>query len=446
MTRQDVREIWERTQPVRQRLATWPAKRWFQMIVATLLTLAHLFAFAHAGKTRLGIPFDLAPGAHLEFADPNADALGPVPRQPAKWSRLVVSRYDTQHYVSFALRGLSSCPTDPTQPDVARGYLNCSLGWLPAYGVVGGLVSDATGLEPDVALTLVSVLSAIMLNFLWLCPTMVSRIGRFETYALVIAWNCYPGAWSLVAPVTESLTLVIGIGAFIMLCKQRWWWASFLVGASTAFRIPTAGFAFAMGCALLLAAYEQRKVGAKRWWMPILAASLCGWGQFLEMAVFQWKLHNWHAFFDARFAFGDKSRWDRLIDVTYYLRGFQSQCGDMIVFMSVITMTVLGARRALAGFKRVEGLFLIISSVFTVVVSIMGASQYWGITRYMMLCPLAFMSAANVAKRHRVLFVMWLLFCVSIYWHFELCNYVTQGDRAACPVLGRMELSMPWKS
>jgi len=96
----------------------------------------------------------------IAFTDPKAPALGPIPRQPPNWSRLVVSRFDAQHYIGTALRGLSACPTDPAKAD-GYIYLQCGLGWLPAYGAAGGVVSDVTGLEPDYALTLLSVLCAI---------------------------------------------------------------------------------------------------------------------------------------------------------------------------------------------------------------------------------------------------------------------------------------------
>src|SRR5262249_53491184 len=147
------------------------AKRWFAVVVATALALAHLAAFVDAAHTHLHIPFNNAPGAHLQFIDPMVDSLGSQPRQPPHWSRLAVSRFDAQHYIGFALRGLSACPTDPTKSNRGHAYLSCGLAWMPDYGVVGGWISRITHLEPDVVLVAMSVLCAIILNLLWVCPT-----------------------------------------------------------------------------------------------------------------------------------------------------------------------------------------------------------------------------------------------------------------------------------
>ena len=85
-----------------------------------------------------------------------------------------------------------------------------------------------------------------------------------------------------------------------------------------------------------------------------------------------------------------------------------------------------------------------IASVITTVLAVAAAFQYWGLTRYMMLCPLPFLGAGVLGRHHRAAFVLWLVVCVAFYWHLELCSYITQGNPAACPCLGRLELSMPW--
>jgi hypothetical protein len=432
------------SRPWHDRIATWATWRSVKLAIATALALAHLLVIWRAGESRLQLPFNNAPGEHLAYTNPLAHSLGSIPRQPPNWSRLIVSRFDSQHYIGFALRGLSSCPTDPKNTQKGWGYLNCGLGWLPAYGEAGGVVSAVTGLEPDVALVLISVVCAIIINLLWICPTLIRRIGLFEAYAVLLAWNCYPAAWNLVIPTTEPVVLALAIGGFVMLANERWVWAAFLIGACTALRIPTASYAFALGCALLLAAWDRRRANTPQWWRPLLAVPLCGWGQFVTMAVFQIKLGNWHAFFDARFAFGDHNRLDRLFDITYFVRGFQSQCADMVIYLGLISIMVLTWRRTLANFNRTERTFIVVSSVITAVLAVAAAFQYWGLTRYMMLCPLPFLGAGVLGKHHRAVFVVWLVVCVAVYWHLELCSYITQGNATACPCLGKLELSMPW--
>lgn len=426
------------------RLASWAPRRSFKLAVATSFALVHLLVIGHAGKARLNLPFNNAPGWHLAYSDPNADSLGPIPRQPANWSRLIVSRFDSQHYIGFALRGISSCPKDPAQANHGWGYLRCGLGWLPAYGVAGGMISDVTGLEPDVSLVLLSVLCAIIVNLLWISPTLIKRLGLFEAYMVLIAWNCYAGAWNLVIPTTEPVVLALAVGGFIALANERWVLSAILIGACTSLRIPTASYAFALGCCLLFAAWERYRKRTPQWWRPLLAVPFCGWGQFVTMGVFQAKLHNWHAFFDARFAFGDHNRLERLFDITYFVRGFASQCADMVIYLGLIGIMVLTWRPVLARFDRTQRVFIVIASVITTVLAVAAAYQHWGLTRYMMLCPLPFLCMGTFARRHRAAFILWLVVSCSIYWNFEVCSYVTQGNPTACPCLGKLELSMPW--
>jgi hypothetical protein len=433
----------------RKRIAELAAKyatvRWVQLAICVALAAGHLLAFSRAGHTRLNVPFDLAPGAHVQFTDPNAGALNGFPRQPPKWSRLVVSRMDAQHYIGTALRGLYACPKDPKKAN-GNAYLACGLGWLPGYGEVGSVAMKVTGLEADFALVLVSTVCAIILNLLWICPTMVRRIGLLQAYGVLLAWNCYPGAFYLVTPLVEAMVMALTVGGFVALAKERWVLAALLVGASTALRLPTVAGGFALGCCLLFAAWQRYRVRKAQWWRPLIAIPLCGWGQFLTFLVFQIKLGNWHAYFDARWTFGDKNRVGRIFDLTYFLKGFRSQNADMIVYIALIAITVLTWRRALAGFTSIERMFIVISSVITFVISIAAPIEYWGITRYMMLGILPFLGMGVLAKHHRGLFVMWLVLSVAIYWNFELCNYITQGDPVACPCSGRNEMHLPWAS
>jgi hypothetical protein len=429
---------------VREQLAVWATRRSFKIAVATLFAVVQLWVVAQAGKDRLNLPIDTAPGLHLEFKNPMANSLGAIPREPPEWSRLIWSRWDSQHYIGFALRGLSACPTDPALANHGWGYADCGLAWLPAYGVAGGVVSHVTGVEPDVALILISVVCAIIGNLLWISPELIKRVGLFQAYMILVAWNCYAAAWNLVIPTTEPVVIALALGGFVALMNERWIWAGVLIGASTALRIPTASYAFALGCAYLFAAWDRYRLKKPQWWKPLVAVPLCGWGQLATMIVLQWKLHNWHAFFDARFAFGDKNRLGRLFDIKYFVAGFQSQCADMVIYLGLISIMLLMWRPVLAKFGRTERVFIVISSVITTLLAVAGAMHYWGLTRYMMLCPLAFLCMGEFAKRHRAAFVLWLIVSCAIYWNFEVCSYVTQGNPVLCPCLGRIELSMPW--
>ncbi len=420
------------------------ATLWFRIGIAVLLAVIHVAVFAKAGHDRLKLDFNSYPDEAPYFSNPDAPATRGYPRQPHRWSRLVVSRLDAQHYIGTAVRGLSACPTDPKSPDYM--YLDCGLGWLPAWGVIGGAVAEVTHTADDEALMFLSILAAIALNLVWTSDVLVQRLGRGVAWATLIGFNVYPGGFYLVTPYTESITIVLAMGGFVALAKERWVLSAFLVGASTAFRLSAFSYAVAIGCALLAAAWDRRKAGTEKWWRPLLGLPLCGWGQLMTMLVLQIMLGDWRAFLRARAAFGDQHNWGRLVDITYYVRGFAGQNLDGVFLVAMVAIMALTARGVLRRFTNPEGTFIVVASAVTLVLSVVAPLQYWGITRYLMLCPLAFFGIGLMARRHFALFALWLVLCAAVYWHVELCDYITQGNPTLCPCLGRMEFGMPFGS
>jgi hypothetical protein len=416
----------------------------FRLAIASLLLVFHLAAFVRAGHSRLGVEFNSTPDEAPYFSDPDAPATQGYPRQPHRWSRLVVSRLDAQHYIGTAERGLSACPKDPSSPDGA--YLDCGLGWLPAWGTIGGVVADATHMASDKALMFLSIVAALALNLMWTSPILVKRLGRGVAWATLIGFNIYPSAFYLVTPYSEAATLALAIGGFIALANERWVIAALLVGASTAFDTPALAFAIALGCALLFAAYRRREQKLEDWWRPLLGLPLCFWGQLATMLVLQIVLGDWSAFLRARHAFGATHEWGRLFDVTYYVKGLAGQDMDVVFLLAFVTIIALTARELLKKFTSVENVFLVVASGVTIVLSIIAVPQYWGITRYLMLCPMAFFGIGLMARKYTVLFVLWCVLCLAFYWHVELCDYITQGNSTVCPCLGRIEFGMPFGS
>ena len=356
----------------------------------------------------------------------------------------MVSRFDAQHYIGTSLRGVTACPTDASAPDLA--YLDCGLGWLPAYGVVGGGVSQVTGLPDDVTLVILSVIAAIALNLLWISSTMIKRIGKLGAYGTLIAFNIYPSAFYLVTPYTEAATVAFAIGGFVALMNERWILSAILIGASTSLRVLAASFTVALGCALLVTAWQRRAAGVRQWWRPLVAIPLAGWGQLATMLMLKIYVGDAWAFFRARDAFGDEHDWSRLTDMTYYVKGFAAQNMELVILGGIVAIMVLTGREVLRKFGKPEQTFLIVTTALTLILGVVAPLHYWGITRYMMLCPFAFLCIGAMAQRQTALFVMWLALCALFYWHVELCSYITQGDPRLCPCLGRMELWMPFAS
>ena len=428
----------------RARLGELATRRWFRIACAALLVVLHLALFAKGGRERLGLGFDTHPDEAPYFSNPDAPALAAGPRQPHRWSRLLVSRFDAQHYIGTSVRGLTACPTDPGAPDSA--YLDCGLGWLPAWGMLGGTVSLVTHAADDEVLMGLSILAALILNFLWTSPILVARIGRGAAWAALLGFNLYPSAFYLVTPYAEAATLALALGGFLALCSERWLLAAFLVGAATALSTSALAFAIALGCALGFAAWQRRREGTSAWWRPLLALPLCAWGQLVTMLALQLALGDGRAFLRARAAFGSTHAWGRLFDVTYYVKGLASQNMDVVWLVAVVAILAFTARRLLEKFSSVEGVFLIAASVFTIILAIVTPPQYWGITRGLMLCPMVFLGAGLMARQHTLMFVLWCVLCGAFYWHVELCGYLTQGDAQACPCLGRIEIAMPFGS
>ncbi|HEY0254494.1 MAG TPA: hypothetical protein VGC41_23360, partial [Kofleriaceae bacterium] len=417
---------------------------WFRLAIAALLAALHLWAFAHAAHTRLHEDFNVAPDEAPYFSDPDAPMVRGYPRQPHRWSRMVVSRLDAQHYIGTSVRGLTACPKDPHAPD--GKYLDCGLGWLPAWGTIGGIVSNVTGISDDKVLMYLSIIASFFLCFAWTSLPIVSRVGRDVAWATMIGFNAYPSGFYVVTPYTEAITIACAMVGFVFLCRKRWVWAAFFVGASTAFRLQAVAFAVGIGSALLVAAWQKRKAKEADWWKPLLGLPLAGWGQIATMLSLQIALGDWRAFLRARHAFGDAHNWGRLTDITYYVKGFAGQDMDVVFLVAFIAIIALTYKELVKKFDSVENTFLIVSSLVTIVLSVVAPLVYWGITRYLMLCPMAFFGIGVLWKQHRALFVVWVILCLAFYWHIELCGYIAQGNPQICPCLGKMEFTMPFGS
>jgi hypothetical protein len=417
----------------------------FRIAVATLLAAMHLFLFALAGRSRLDLPFNSAPGQAPYFSDPDAPDLGGYPRQPHHWSRLVVSRWDSEHYIGFALRGLTSCPDKPTADETMTdyAYMQCGLGWFPAYGMIAGTISSPFDLPVDVVLVFLSVFAAIVANLLWTSKTFVDRIGRPEAYMTLIAFNLFPSAFYLVTPYTESATLALVLGGFIALTRKRYVVSALLVGASTGLRAGAASFGVGLGAALLMAAWQACKRGDPKWWRPIAAAPLCGWGLIAQFVALQIAVGDWSAYFRARDMFGDERDWSRIFDPVFYLKGFTAQHMDSVMLVGGIALVALGGRAVVKRFAAPEAMFIVVASIVGAVLGMVAPHDYWGLNRYLLVCPIIFLSAGMIARRHTAVFVLWLLVCMFIYWHVELCSYVAHGRSDICPCLGRMEWWAP---
>lgn len=420
-------------------------KTWFRGAVAVALVIGHLVAFTIAGHQRLGTGFNSAPGEAPYYSDPDAHALMQAPRQPHHWSRLIVSRWDAQHYIGFAVRGLYACPKGGTGPQ----FVACGLAWMPTLGLLARPIADTTGAPADYVLLLFSLIAAFVINFLWTSKTLVSRLGLGQAWGALIAFNLFASAFYVVTPYAEACVFACMLGAFICLANGWWFRGAALIGAATALRPTAMGFAVGFGCAALLAAWNARKAGTPRWWLPAAAIPLAAWGQLLMMIVFAVELGDARAYVHAQLAFAGQSgglHFHRFFEASWWLHSFSAQHMDGVILFGSIGLVALTARELWAKLPRVEMTFLAVTSAVMAFLPLSAVNGYWGFNRYLMLCPIIFFAAGELAVRRREVYILWLVVCVLIYWNLEMCSYIAQGDPRICPCMGQMQFAMPFAS
>jgi hypothetical protein len=431
----------------RERVTTLARTSQFRVAISAFFVVLHLLAFSKAGEDRLDLPFNSAPGESPYYSNPDASVVGGYPRQPHHWSRLIVSRWDSEIYQSFALRGMTACPEEPgpdeTQTD--QRYMECGLAWFPAFGEIAGTIAEPFNWPVDLVLFFMALVAAITVNLLWTSDTMIARLGLADTYLTLLAFNLFPTAFYLVAPYTEGTTLALVLGGFVCIANDRWIYAGILVGAATGLRGAAVAFAVGFGIAALVAAWQRYKVG-KPWWRPIAGAALSGWGLIATLIVLQVCVGDWTAFMRARRMFGDDYSFGRLIDPIFYLRGFTGQHMDSVMLLGSAAIVALMWKHVRKLFKTPELTFFAASSAIGIALAIAAVHEYWGINRYLLSCPIIFLCTGQMARRHMAVFVMWLILCFAIYWQVELCSYISHGRPDVCPCLGRVEWWAPIRS
>lgn len=418
---------------------------WFRAAVALALVIAHLVAFDIAGHRRLGVPFNSAPGEAPYYSDPDSRELMAPPRQPHHWSRLIVSRWDAQHYIGFAIRGMYACK------EGTHGYalVHCGVAWMPTLGLLARPVADTTGAPADYVVLLFALIAALVLNFLWTSKTIVKRLGLLEAYGALLAFNMFASAFYIVTPYNEPIVVACTLGAYICLANRWWFRSSALIGAATAFRPTALGFVLGFGCAALVAAWEARKAGEKRWWWPLASCVIAGWGQLVMMVLFWVDIGDAKAYVHAQLEFGGRDpgfHLHRFIEPTFWFNSISTQHMDGITFIGAVTLVALGARSLAKKLPRAELVFLAAASLLMAFLPMSTVDGYWGWNRYFMLCPIIFFAAGEVLRSNRGMYILWAVISLFMYWHVEMCSYIAHGNKQICPCLGKNEWTMPYQS
>jgi hypothetical protein len=192
---------------MRENLARVAQRVPFRICVAFLFIVAHLLLAKSMG-TRYGLPFNAEPGERPAFNDPSVEMV------PSHWNRLVVSRWDSQHYIDLALRGHSQCPRTGLPTPMTPILYRCQLNFWPGYPFLGWLASFGGRFPVDYALLAISLIASFAFLFMWTGPTMVNALGVAGTYASLLAVNAHASGFALVTIQTEPCLLAFTLGSF----------------------------------------------------------------------------------------------------------------------------------------------------------------------------------------------------------------------------------------
>src|SRR5437868_10159846 len=155
------------------------AQRWpFRLAVAGAFLLFHIFTVVSFAQDRFQLPFNAHPGDPPVFYAPAVEYIS------HNWDRLVVSRWDSAHYISLVLRGYSQCPAHE-EPELEAIH-HCNLNFYPGYAALGWLVKTATHLPADVSPLVLALVWSFVFLFLWTDPVIVRALGLNATYVSLL--------------------------------------------------------------------------------------------------------------------------------------------------------------------------------------------------------------------------------------------------------------------
>jgi hypothetical protein len=362
--------------------------RWFRLSVAVLFLALHVWAIRLAGDERLHQPFNAAPTQAVTLPTPQS-------LTPSGWNRLLVSRWDAQHYIDLELRGYSACPPeDLRHAHFRNAFPRCAFSFYPGYGWLGAAVRDVVPQIPaDYALWYVSLLASLAFLYMWTGPAIVSRLGLGPTYVSLLLLNAY------------------------------------VTGLTSSVRVTGLAVGGAFAAAVLIDAWRSgswRRVLARAWVIPVSA-----WGQ-LALSWYFWKryedpllyLHAHGQEYDDNTSI-KALLWPPshsiMLSITHGMH-------EGLFVASAALFLALGLREALRKFPVTERTYWIVLTVLALGVTLVGSGERYfiGMNRYFLVAPPLFFAMAMVLWRKPVALGVWLVLSVWHYWNVDLCVYVSQ--------------------
>jgi hypothetical protein len=410
----------------------------FRVFVALASLALHVLAFKIFAAERLNLPFNSAPSTAPAFQHPDQPA-------PTHWNRLIVSRWDAQHYIDILERGYSRCPPEDLRGASLNPYLlRCGFNFYPGYGVAGRLVAKSLGLAADYALLALSLLASFWFLFLWTGPSLTQTLGLGNTYLALLFFNLFTTGFTLVTVQTEPLTLLSALGAFV--CMRRRWWllGAAVAGMGGALRVTGVAIGAAYGLALLCQALFRRdETPLVRFRRVVLAAPLCAWGQLAIFGYFAAKYQDPLLYVHAHsqsYSHDVKLLQTLLPEPAVAMRALTMGMHEGLFVVLTFLFLGLGMRRSLARFAFVEKVYWYGLAGFVLAVGLLGSAgnAYAGMNRYVLLVLPLFFAMAVVFRRRPVAIAVWSIFSFWHFWNVDLCVFVAQWQSQAYCNMGYM--------
>lgn len=389
-----------------------------------LCLLCHLAAMTSLGHDRFSLAFNAAPGHAPGFREPATQAV------PDYWNRLIPSRWDSQHYITLAVRGYSQCaprsrlgPAHYPDADVV-----CQLGFFPGYALLGRWASAIFHAPIDFALLGVSLTASWILMFLWTGPEMVAALGLKTTWLSLLYLNVFTSGYSLAAIQTEPLALCLTLVAFVLLQRQQYLLGSLVAGATSGVRPTGVATSIAFTLALLVATMRERpRAGTMAW--RLLLAVISGWGLMAFLAFCQYRFGDALVYSHSRTRYYHYApSFAALLQPSYrWIAQSMSAAPNEGVWLAAgLIWFALGHRRALAGFR--PDLQVFWYTLFICAVGIAAVAQaelgFSGMSRYLLLALPMFFAIASVTKNQPLAIALWVVACLLHYWSVNSCYYV----------------------
>lgn len=399
-----------------------------RLLIPALFLVFHLLVLSALARERFGLPFNNAPGAAPSFFNPAVD---PVPNH---WNRLIVSRWDAQHYITLALRGYEYCA-----PRAALGPHHfpdsdvvCQLGFFPGYAFLGKAVSWLARTPVDYALFAVSLLSSFFAMFLWTSREMLDGLGVWTAYTSLLLLNVFTTGYALVTLQTEPTALFLTLGSFVLLERRKLALGALCAGAVGIIRPTGVAVGFAFALSVLVMTWKERPKLPVWLWRTVLML-VAAWGLIALLVFWQVRFGDALVYSHSRTRYYHYSP-DPLAllapKYTWISQSIWAAPNEGIWLACGLLFFALGHKRALGGFSQTARIYWY--AVYVLVVGIASVGQvaigFSGMSRYLLLAVPMFFALAAAFKGRPLALALWVLFGMVHYWSVNACFYVGKGE------------------